>query len=225
MQDELLLTSDGSHTILSSRYGVSYHSRFGAVQESLHIFIESALRYKAMQQNQLSVLEMGFGTGLNALLTLREARRRGLQLDYSTVEAYPISAEQARQLNFIDVLNVPELKEPFLHMHDAPWGEMVPLMDGFTFTKWNCLFEEFQREELFDVIYFDAFAPNTQPELWEIPLLEKMYQALRPGGVLTTYSAKGSVKRNLKAIGFTLESLEGPPGKREMTRAHKGGEE
>ena len=222
MKDEILLTSDGSHTIQSARYGVSYHSRFGAVQESRHVFIGSALRYKALQKKELSVLEMGLGTGLNALLTLIDAKNNGLQINYAAVEAYPISSEQARQLNFIEVLKVPDLKAPFLQMHDGPWGEPLPLHDHFTFTKWNCLFEEFDTEARFDAIYFDAFAPNTQPELWEIPLLEKMYEVLNPGGILTTYSAKGSVKRNLKAVGFTVEKLAGPPGKREMTRAHKG---
>lgn len=221
MQDELFVTSDGSHTILSSRYGESYHSRFGAIQESRHVFIESAFRFKSIQQKQLSVLEMGFGTGLNALLTMEEAWRNNVRVDYCTVEAYPISSEQARQLNFIEVLNLPALKEAFLQMHDAPWGVSIPVLENFTFSKWNVLFEEFDTESKFDVIYFDAFAPNTQPELWEVPLLEKMFRMLHPGGILTTYSAKGSVKRNLKAIGFTLESLEGPPGKREMTRAHK----
>lgn len=221
MQDELLVTSDGSHTILSSRYGVSYHSRFGAIQESRHVFIESALRYKAVQQNQVSVLEMGFGSGLNALLTLEDSRGKNIRIDYTAVEAYPIAPEQARELNFVEVLGRPELQAPFLQMHDAPWDMPVSLLEGFTFTKWKALFEEFDTDLRFDVIYFDAFAPNTQPELWEIPLLEKMFNVLHPGGILTTYSAKGSVKRNLKAIGFTIESLEGPPGKREMTRAHR----
>jgi len=221
MKDELFLTSDGSHSIQSSRYGVSYHSRFGAVQESRHVFIESGLRYKALQQKELSVLEMGLGTGLNALLTLLEAQQNGLRIHYTAVEAYPISPENARLLNFIEVLQIPECKDPFLQMHDGPWGKPLPLHDAFVFTKFNCLFEEFDTEARFDAIYFDAFAPNTQPELWEIPLFEKMYELLNPGGILTTYSAKGSVKRNLKAVGFSIEKLPGPPGKREMTRAHK----
>jgi tRNA U34 5-methylaminomethyl-2-thiouridine-forming methyltransferase MnmC len=221
MQDELLLTSDGSHTILSARYGVSYHSRFGAVQESRHIFIDAALHYKALAQSSLSILEMGLGTGLNALLTLQESRRKGLQIRYTGVEAYPVQPEQYRQLNFIEMLQTPELEAPFRLIHEGPWGEPVELDEHFSFTKWKCLFEEFEPEPVYDIVYFDAFAPNAQPELWEIPVLEKMYRALLPGGVLTTYCAKGSVKRNLKSLGFVVESLEGPPGKREMTRAIK----
>lgn len=221
MQDELLLTSDGSHTILSARYGVSYHSRFGAVQESRHIFIDAALNYKALAQSSLSILEMGLGTGLNALLTLQESRRKGLQIRYTGVEAYPVQPEQYRQLNFIEMLQAPELEAPFRQIHEGPWGEPIALTDHFSFAKWKCLFEEFEPEPAYDIVYFDAFAPNAQPELWEIPFLEKMYRALLPGGVLTTYCAKGSVKRNLKSIGFVVESLEGPPGKREMTRAIK----
>lgn len=221
MQDEIMLTSDGSHTILSSRYGVAYHSRFGAIQESMHVFIQAGLRYKAALSPRIAVLEMGFGAGLNALLTLVESQRKNLEIDYSTVEAFPISLEQAGQLNFTSVLEMPELEAAFQSMHQMDWGLRTSLSQGFHFTKWRETFEAYQPQRLFDVIYFDAFAPGTQPELWELPLLEKMYKALAPGGVLTTYCAKGSVKRNLRTLGFSLESLEGPPGKREMTRAHK----
>lgn len=221
MQDEIMLTSDGSHTILSSRYGVTYHSRFGAIQESMHVFIQAGLRYKAAQSSRLAVLEMGFGAGLNALLTLAESQRKQIDIDFVTVEAFPLPVEQAAQLNFTSVLETPELEDPFQLMHRMEWGLRTEIAPGFHFTKWKTTFEEYPPERLFDVIYFDAFAPGAQPELWELPLLGKMYEALAPGGVLTTYCAKGSVKRNLRALGFSLESLEGPPGKREMTRAIK----
>ncbi|MFZ2900056.1 MAG: tRNA (5-methylaminomethyl-2-thiouridine)(34)-methyltransferase MnmD [Saprospiraceae bacterium] len=221
MPDEIILTSDGSHTILSSRYGVTYHSRFGAIQESMHVFIQAGLHYKAAQSSRLSVLEMGFGTGLNALLTLIEAQRKHIDIDYATVEAFPLDIQQAAQLNFTTVLEMPELEETFQRMHRMDWGLRTALAPGFHFTKWKTAFEQYQPERPFDIIYFDAFAPGAQPELWELPLLEKMYTALAPGGVLTTYCAKGSVKRNLKSLGFSLEALEGPPGKREMTRAIK----
>lgn len=221
MEDELIVTSDGSHTVLSGQFGESYHSRFGAIQESRHIFIDAGLKFRALQKTRLHVLEMGFGTGLNALLTLLECKRKGLEVDYSTVEAYPISPAQARGLNFVAILNEPWLEQPFLQMHTGVWGQAFPLGENFIFTKWRSLFEEFEPPCQYDVIYFDAFAPAAQPELWELPLLGKMYEALLPGGVLTTYCAKGNVKRNLKSLGFALESLEGPPGKREMTRATK----
>lgn len=217
-----MLTSDGSHTVLSDRFGVSYHSRFGAIQESMHVFIEAGFHFRAAGlPPALSVLEMGFGTGLNALLTLLEAQRKEIEVYYATVEAFPLSIEQARELNFTQVMGKPELLGPFQAMHEMEWGETSEISPGFHFTKWHTTFEAYQPERLFDVIYFDAFAPGSQPELWELPLLGKMYEALNPGGVLTTYCAKGSVKRNFKALGFTVESPAGPPGKREMTRAIK----
>ena len=174
-----------------------------------------------MQQSRLAILEMGFGTGLNALLTFQEGQKKQLVIDYSAVEGYPITLDQAGQLNFVGILQDPGLENPFLEMHRCNWSEAVQLSENFRLIKWNTLFEDFEPPGKFDIVYFDAFAPNAQPELWEMPLLEKMYEALHPGGVLTTYCAKGSVKRNLKALGFTVESLEGPPGKREMTRAVK----
>jgi tRNA U34 5-methylaminomethyl-2-thiouridine-forming methyltransferase MnmC len=187
----------------------------------MHVFIQAGLQFKAAQSSHLSVLEMGFGTGLNALLTLIESQRKHLDIDYATVEAFPLDTQQAALLNFTSVLETPDLEEPFQRMHQMDWGFRTALTPGFHFTKWKTTFEAYQPERLFDVIYFDAFAPGAQPELWELPLLEKMYTALAPGGVLTTYCAKGSVKRNLKSLGFSLEALEGPPGKREMTRAIK----
>jgi len=221
MQDELLLTSDGSHTIRSGHFGVSFHSRFGAIQESRHIFIDAALRYKAAQQSRLAILEMGFGTGLNALLTLSESIRRSFRIDYAAVEAYPLSPDLAGRLNYLEILREPALEGAFREMHQCPWNTPVELSPDFCFTKWKTSFEEFRPAEQFDIVYFDAFAPDVQPELWETPVLGKMYDALLPGGVLTTYCAKGSVKRNLRSLGFIVESMEGPPGKREITRAFK----
>ncbi|MCB0558103.1 MAG: tRNA (5-methylaminomethyl-2-thiouridine)(34)-methyltransferase MnmD [Lewinellaceae bacterium] len=213
-------TQDGSHSIFSESFGVSYHSKYGAIQESMHVFIESGLFHRIPGAKQLSVLEIGFGTGLNALLTLQEANKRQLPVYYEAVEAYPISVEAAMQLNYPEILEE-AVAGAFLKMHEMEWAQTQPITPYFSFHKKLCRFEELHYQDTFDVIYFDAFAPNAQPELWEEKVLQIMYDALKENGVLTTYCAKGVVKRCLKGLGFTVESLKGPPGKREMTRAVK----
>lgn len=219
--DQIIETQDGSHSILSHKYGVSYHSKYGAITESRHVFIEAGLYPKLLTAHKINVLEIGFGTGLNAFLTYLEAEKKQLELYYEGIEAYPLSPDQYRQLNYAELLNVPERKSDFLKLHQVAWEEDVYLNDHFTIRKTRKFFEEIDKKEAFDVIYFDAFAPSAQPELWEEAVLAKMYDALRPEGVLVTYCAKGVVKRRLKGLGFTVESLPGPPGKREMTRAIK----
>lgn len=217
----IIETQDGSHSILSDQFGVSYHSKYGAIQESRHVFVAAGLYYKAAHQKKLAILEVGFGTGLNALLTLLEAEKHNWNIYYETIEAFPISIEQAQALNHPVMLNATEWQTAFLQIHESPWMEIHPITSHFTFKKIQAQFQQFQADNRFDVIYFDPFAPETQPELWETPLLQVMYEALLPKGVLVTYCAKGSVKRNLKKVGFHVESLPGPPGKREMTRAIK----
>ena len=213
-------TQDGSHSIFSESFGESYHSKYGAIQESTHVFIHSGLFYQIQGSMQLSVLEIGFGTGLNALLTLKEANKRQFPIYYEAVEAYPISVEEARQLNYPDIIEE-QVAGTFLQMHEMEWGETQQITPYFSFHKKQSRFEELCYQNAFDVIYFDAFAPNAQPELWEEEILQIMYNALKENGVLTTYCAKGVVKRCLKGVGFMIESLKGPPGKREMTRAVK----
>lgn len=200
---------------------MSYHSKYGAIQESQHVFLESGLYYKMTGRKSLAVLEIGLGTGLNAFMTLLEAEKHGIQIDYTAVEAFPISLEEAEQLNYPALLESGEWQEQFLAIHQCEWNEPQRFSPHFTFTKLLRRFEELNFSETFDVIYFDAFAPGAQPELWEAPVMEIMYRSLQTGGVLTTYCAKGSVKRTLKSIGFEIEALPGPPGKREMTRAVK----
>ena len=215
---EIFETQDGSHSILSKQYGVSYHSKYGAIQESRHVFLQAGLHYKALQQKDLAILEIGFGTGLNALLTFEEAERHQWNIHYETVEAFPIELPQALQLNYPARLNTEKLSGIFIALHSCSWEEIHRLSPFFTFRKVCQSFQEIQYERQFDLIYFDAFAPDAQPELWEPPLLSLLYKALRPGGMLVTYCAKGSVKRAFKAVGFQVEALPGPPGKREMTR-------
>ena len=218
---EIFLTQDGSHSIFSKKFGESYHSKYGAIQESQHVFIDAALNYKADTQKELSILEIGFGTGLNAFMSFLEAKKRQLQIHYTAIEAYPISLEKAISLNYPHASKAMEMESIFFEMHNCNWNVKNAISDFFILEKIKMRFEELNYPASFDIIYFDAFAPDAQPELWETELLQKMYDALLPNGVLVTYCAKGQVKRNLKKVGFKIEALAGPPGKREMTRAMK----
>ncbi len=222
MEDsKLFITDDGSHSIYSKKYGVSYHSKFGALEESQHVFINAALRFKAVIQQKISILEIGFGTGLNTFVTFFEAKKRNLIIDYKAVEAYPISIKQAEQLNYSNLLEPEESSDVFMELHQAPWNTPFKLNEQFIIEKVLKKFQVIDFDNQFDIIYFDAFAPDAQPELWSEDILAKMYKALLPDGILVTYCAKGSVKRSLKGVGFTVEALPGPPRKREMTRATK----
>jgi len=219
---EIFETQDGSHSVFSTEFGVPYHSKYGAIQETRHVFIDAALRFKAVVKKEIGILEIGFGTGLNAYITYLEAHKRNLNIDYITYEAFPLSVEQTAALNYPALLQVSAAEADFFHtMHQVPWNQKVQVDENFSLTKIQQQFQEIDYKEQFDIVYFDAFAPNAQPELWEHGLLEKMFFALRPNGILVTYCAKGSVKRTLKSLGFEIEALPGPPGKREMTRALK----
>lgn len=220
-ENRLFITEDGSHSIFNEKYSVSYHSKYGAIIEAKHVFIQAALIFKAEIQQDISILEIGFGTGLNAFVTFLEAKKRNLNIKYTGVEAYPISINEAEQLNYATLIEPPENPGFFLNLHQLPWNVPSQLNDSFKIEKVLKKFEEIDFERQFDIVYFDAFAPNAQPELWSDEMMEKMSRALLPGGILVTYCAKGSVKRSLKKAGFSIEALPGPPGKREMTRATK----
>lgn len=217
----IFVTSDGSHSIFSEQFGVSYHSKHGAIQETQHVFIDAALLAKAKDQKKISILDIGFGTGLNAFMSFLAANNQALQLDYTAIEAFPIRTNQAATLNYTEILNLPQEQAHFMQLHECDWNQSIDLSPNFTFIKLLKRFEELDFVAKFDVIYFDAFAPDAQSELWEAPLLSQMYTALKEKGILTTYCAKGVVKRTLKSIGFHIEGIPGPPGKREMTRATK----
>ncbi|BDS09888.1 tRNA (5-methylaminomethyl-2-thiouridine)(34)-methyltransferase MnmD [Aureispira anguillae] len=217
---KIIETKDGSHSLTSQQFNATYHSIHGAIQETQTVFIDAALQYKATNQQQLAILGIGFGTGLNAFMTYLAANRQQIAIQYTGVEAYPISLATAQQLNYPSILGVEEEQAQFLKLHQSK-DEVISLSPYFDFCKRVCHFEELDYTEAFDIIYYDAFAPSVQPELWETALLEKMYRALKPTGVLTTYCAKGVVKRSLKSLGFRVEGIPGPIGKREMTRAIK----
>lgn len=217
---ELQLTDDGSHTVFSEEFGEKYHSRFGAITESLQVFINAGLKSRILSQSKIDVLEVGLGTGLNALLTWVESEKAKTNIFYTAVEAFPLPETNWRALNFGEILGG-ESHTIFEKIHRAEWGQWAPVSDSFSILKLQEKVENTSFQENFDLIYYDAFAPDSQPELWTLAIFRKMFNALRPDGILTTYCAKGEVKRNLKATGFLIESLPGPPGKREMTRATK----
>jgi tRNA U34 5-methylaminomethyl-2-thiouridine-forming methyltransferase MnmC len=215
----LILTNDGSRSVFSEKYGVTYHSKFGAVTESAHVFIAAGLRYKAAVQREISILETGFGTGLNAFMTWLEAERRNLKIAYLGLEMFPISETEATSLDYPAALASPERADDFLALHRCDWGATHSFSEHFVFEKRKTRIEEFEQPQAFDLIYFDAFAPQAQPELWTEAVFARMFNSLKPDGVLVTYCAQGHFKRTLKKVGFTVERLQGPPGKREMTRA------
>ncbi|HAD13425.1 MAG TPA: SAM-dependent methyltransferase [Saprospirales bacterium] len=215
----IIESADGSHTIVSEVYGVPYHSRHGAITESGHVFIQMGLHWKSQWKDGMSVLEVGFGTGLNVFMSWLEAEKQGWKLQYQSLETDPISLEQAAALNYPAMLQVDDRAAAFLLLHELPWNQSQILSDHMTLEKTTIPLQQFVPDRKYDVIFFDAFAPQSQPELWEEPIFAKLAQALHPGGGLVTYCAQGEFRRRLRRAGFITERLPGPPGKREMTRA------
>tara|TARA_R110002020_G_scaffold37072_6_gene111827 strand:+ start:3000 stop:3611 length:612 start_codon:yes stop_codon:yes gene_type:complete len=196
-----------------------YHSKHGALQEAYHVFIQHGLSLFA--NREMAILEIGFGTGLNALISWIEAGDRQLKITYTGVEAFPVSMEEVQQLNYIEQLRAPSFMEGFQLMHTSPWERPCTLSPDFVLLKRQMDFLDIEERDSFDLVYFDAFGARVQPELWTEVLFKKMFTALKKDGVLVTYAAKGSVRRALLAVGFQVERLPGPPGKREMLRAIK----
>lgn len=219
MKREIIITSDGSTSIHIPEWDEQYHSKHGAIQEAYHVFIEMGLNL--FQNQKINVLEIGFGTGLNSFITFIEAEKRNLKVDYVGVEKFPISDEEQHQLNYVSELKADELDSIFKKMHTNPWEEKCILNNDFSLTKRQQDFLDIDDKSIFDLIYFDAFGARVQPELWTVAIFQKMFDSLKVGGVLVTYSAKGSVRRAMIEVGFKVEKLPGPPGKREMLRAKK----
>ena len=196
----------------------------GAVQEARHVFLKMGLDFwmnENPDQKTLHILEIGFGTGLNALLTLMHAEKSSVNLLYEGVEAYPVSSEELAQLNYLEAADAQAFEAVFEKMHQTPWEQTEIITEAFQLKKRKQTFETLEDQDQHNLIYFDAFGARVQPELWEEPIFQKMFNALKPGGVLVTYAAKGSVRRAMQAVGFKVERLPGPPGKREMLRAVK----
>ncbi len=219
MQRKIITTSDGSKTIHIVDWDEQYHSKHGAIQEAYHVFIKSGLAL--FEDTSVAVLEIGFGTGLNCLITLIEAQKRKLSIAYTGVEAYPVTPEELQELNYISELKADAFEPQFQKMHTCTWNDSIALADNFSLRKQQKDFMQIDDIAAFNLIYFDAFGARVQPELWTEIIFEKMFAALKPNGVLVTYAAKGSVRRAMLAVGFEVERLPGPPGKREMLRATK----
>lgn len=219
MKREIIQTSDGSTTIYLPDMDENYHSTHGAIQEVEHVFIKHGLReMEERKLDKIAIFEMGFGTGLNAFLTKIRSKST---IEYTGIEAFPVSDAEIEALNYVELVGE-EFSNEFNLIHQAEWNESVTIDANFSLKKIEEKIEAFSMpSEEFDLVYFDAFGPRAQSEMWSVEILQKMYDGLKFGGALVTYSARGQLKRDLKSLGFTVESLPGPPGKREMTRAWK----
>lgn len=223
MQREIVITADGSSTIHLPEWDEQYHSKHGAIQEAYHVFIKHGLHhfYKNNHHKSISILEIGFGTGLNAFITLLEAEKLKILIDYYGVEGYPVLMDEINQLNYSQLLDVESDASVFKKLHEFSWEESHKITSNFSLIKQNRFFGEINDNDCYNIIYFDAFGARVQPELWTEKMFKKMFDAIKIDGVLVTYSAKGSVRRAMEAVGFKVERLPGPPGKREMLRASK----
>jgi len=219
MQREIITTADGSKTIQITEWNEQYHSKHGAIQEAYHVFIKYGL--SLFQNQSINILEIGFGTGLNAFITFLEAPKLDLNIVYRGVEAYPVSAGELSQLNYISELKAEDFREQFHQMHQSSWEDLVVISAYFTLYKEQSDFKDIKGEKKYDLVYFDAFGARVQPELWTEDIFSLMFKALKNGGTLVTYAAKGSIRRAMQKVGFEVERLPGPPGKREMLRATK----
>lgn len=219
MKREIITTLDGSVTIHLPEMKESYHSKFGAIQEAYHVFIHNGL---ALTKGQpVSILEIGFGTGLNAFITYVESVKSGQQIHYTGVEAYPVAPDEAAQLNYVTQLNAESETNVFQTMHNSEWGKELAVNDRFTLLKRKQLFQDIEDVAAFDLIYFDAFGYHAQPELWSVEIFTKMYAALKSNGILVTYACRTVIRKAMIEAGFSVEKLPGPPGKREMLRGYK----
>ncbi len=219
MERIIVQTDDGSSSILIPEMNESYHSTHGALQEAKHVFILNGLQ--RFQKDDMRVFEVGFGTGLNALLSMKYAQDNDVAIKYVAIEAYPVDLELIKQLNYSSL--IPDATDDvFLSMHNVKWNELHRIHSNFELKKVHQKLEDYSIEGgFYDLVFFDAFGPRAQAEMWSVDLLEKMYNGLKSNGALITYCAQGQFKRNLKSIGFQVESVPGPPGKREMTVAIK----
>ena len=217
MKREIIITNDGSNSIFIEEINESYHSKHGAIVEAEHVFIKNGLLVNNKRNKK--ILEVGFGTGLNALLTVQKCMQKNINVDYHAIELFPINKKEYNLLNFSELIG--SKKSLFLKLHNSSWQEKIKITDKFQLTKYNIAIQNYNTKKKFDIIYFDAFSPNKQPDLWTYDIFKKMYSLINENGFLVTYCAQGKFRRILKEIGFNVISLDGPPGKRQMTRAHQ----
>ena len=214
----LELTADGSHTLFVPHLNEHYHSVNGAIQEANHVFLDAGLH--ECRKNEVSVFEVGFGTGLNTLLTALYAEKYQKIIKYTSIEAFPLSLDIVEKLNYASI----EDTSLYHKLHEVEWESEQDISENFILTKIEADFTSFDFSKLenqIDVIYFDAFAPDVQGAMWSQSIFDAMYSICKPDGILTTYCAKGVVRRSMQAAGFAVERIPGPPGKREMLRARK----
>jgi tRNA U34 5-methylaminomethyl-2-thiouridine-forming methyltransferase MnmC len=219
LKREIIITNDGSSSIYIPELNETYHSKNGAIQEAYHVFINAG--FSQINKNSINILEIGFGTGLNAFITYLEAKKTNTQINYIGVEAYPVSHEEIKVLNYVQELNAKSEQGVYDSMHHLDWGVENEISPQFKITKRKQLFQDINDIECYDLIYFDAFGFSVQPELWSEEIFQAMYNSLLIKGVLVTYACRGSIKRAMLKAGFKVEKLPGAPGKREMLRATK----
>ncbi len=219
MKREIIITEDGSTTIRIPEWNENYHSTHGAIQEAKHVFIKNGLDL-FQDQKKISILEIGFGTGLNSFITFLETKQKE-QVNYVGLEAYPVAAEEVKQMNYVSELNALKDQSIFELMHTCDWEIEKSLTSNFNLTKKKQFFQDITDENCYNLIYFDAFGFPLQPELWSEVIFQKMYDALLSNGVLVTYACRTSIRKAMLTAGFSVEKLPGAPGKREMLRATK----
>jgi tRNA U34 5-methylaminomethyl-2-thiouridine-forming methyltransferase MnmC len=218
----LKTTADGSDTLFVTELNEHYHSTHGAIQESQLVFIQNGLLHIPPCIREINILEIGFGTGLNALLTVLESKKIHCKINYVAIEPFPVENSLIDKLNFAAILGGTEAEGYYRKIHNASWGMPEFINDNFILSKLQARLEDTAlRDDKFNLVYFDAFGPEVQPELWTEAIFNCLFKCLKPEGILVTYSCKGTVKRALKAAGFNIEKLPGPAGKREVLRAIK----
>ena len=216
---KLIVTGDGSHTIYVPGLNETYHSVKGAIQESQYVFIKNG--FLRLNSPFIRILEVGFGTGLNALLTYRAAKQNGVKVEYAAVEKFPLAVSILQSLNYTKCAGLEEFDALFTRLHEAPWNRFVKIDEYFRLKKLHTDIHEYRSEEQYGLIYFDAFAPSKQPDMWMEEIFTNIIDRLEPGGIFCTYSATGRLKRTLKTLGLNVQTLPGPPGKKEMVMAIK----
>jgi tRNA U34 5-methylaminomethyl-2-thiouridine-forming methyltransferase MnmC len=221
MEKELFITNDGSHSILVPKHNLSYHSKHGAIAESMHVFLAAGFDYiiKNESSPSITIFEMGFGTGLNALLTIMKAEALKQRIEYITIETDPLDSYTIKNLNYCQQLQRPDLQAVFETMHNCAWNQNQSIIHNFQFKKIKASLLEGIPAQKINLVYFDAFAPDAQPELWTESNFHNIFQQMEPNGILVTYCSKSIVRKAMMAAGFTVIKIPGPHGKREMVRA------